>query len=178
MSAHLIDTNVMLAASAIHDAASNLAEHASPRERALRELVYRELVRFQESDDRLVLDDENLIRDEYERNMPFNTRMGAQEYGLFVLQDKLDRDQVNWVFFDFIEGNGERIAVLSDELCVIVTDREDRKWIAAAMAHAGLYESVSPITYGAESDWYVIEDALAPYGIQFRRLLPREWYES
>ncbi len=87
----------------------------------------------------------------------------------------MDFNQVNWVTIDLDEnGHGK----LSDELATIVHDREDRKWIAAALAHDILFESRSPITYGAESDWYHIEAVLAPYGIEFRRLLPEEWYQE
>jgi hypothetical protein len=101
--------------------------------------------------------------------------IGEQEYGQLVIQKKLDFNQVNWVTIDFDEnGHGK----LSDELAEIVYDRADRKWIAAALAHEILYESRSPITYGAESDWFCIEGALAPHGIEFRRLLPDDWYQS
>lgn len=178
MPAHLIDTNVMLAASAIHSDLSNLAAHASPPEAHLREIVYAALKAFEESDDFIVLDEEGTIRAEYERNMPFNSEMGSQEYGLLVLQKKLDYNQLNFVTIDVVEANGECIARLPDQLEQIVTDREDRKWIASSIAHIILHESTAPIIYGAESDWYSIESALAPHGVAFRRLLPESWYQE
>ena len=73
MPAQLIDTNVMLASSAIHNALSNLATDASPSEPALRERIYKALKEFEESTEFIVLDEEGTIRDEYERNMPYNT---------------------------------------------------------------------------------------------------------
>lgn len=173
----LIDTNVMLAACAIYSDLSALAQHASPLEADLREMVYESLKEFEESDERLVLDDEGLIRAEYERNMPFNQHMQSQEYGLLVLQKKLDYDQVNWVTVEVREGNGERLGTIAEDLAQIVTDREDHKWIASATSHQVLYEGVPPIVYGAESDWFVIEELLRQRGFLFERLLPEAWYQ-
>lgn len=174
----LIDTNVMLAASAVYNDLSALADEASPPDAELREIVYEELKRFEESDEAIVLDDEGLIRDEYERNMPFNSRMDPQEYGMLVLQKKLDYNQVNWVTIEVLEANGERIGIIPEELKAIVTDREDHKWIAAASSHHVLHGVFPPIVYGAESDWFVIEDALRQRGFLFQRLLPESWYRS
>jgi hypothetical protein len=173
----LIDTNVMLAACAIYSDLSALTQHASPLETDLREMVYESLKEFEESDEKLVLDDEGLIRAEYERNMPFNQHMQSQEYGLLVLQKKLDYDQVNWVTVEVREGNGERLGAIAEDLAQIVTDREDHKWIASATSHQVLHESVPPIVYGAESDWFVIEELLRQRGFLFERLLPEAWYQ-
>ena len=174
----LIDTNVMLAASAIYSDLSALVGDASPHEVELREIVYEALKCFEESADLLVLDDEGLIREEYDRNMPYNQQMQSQEYGNFVLQKKLDQNQVSWVTIDVREGNGERIGVIPDELAQIVTDREDQKWIASAISHDVLHGGFPPIVYGAESDWYFIEVPLGELGFLFERLLPKEWYKS
>ena len=177
MSAQLIDTNVMLASSAIFEL-SNLSKDAMPRERLLREMIYNWLVAFEESNQALVLDDENLIRMEYERNMKYNQQTYGPEYGMLVVQNKIDTGQVSWVTITAQEGNGEIIAVLNEELTKIVTDREDRKWVASSLSHRELYEFAPPIVYGAESDWFLIEDRLAEHGVVFKRLLPDSWYQS
>lgn len=178
MSTFLVDTNVMLAASAVYDNLSWLVNDAMPKESELRQLVYQWLNEFDISDHVILMDEEGLILDEYERNMRFNRDMQAQEYGLKVLQYKQDRCLVEYVPIDVLEANGERIAILSDELTSIVTDREDRKWVAAAQSANILFGVTSAIVYGAESDWYQIESALNPHGIAFHRLLPDEWFES
>lgn len=89
-----------------------------------------------------------------------------------VLQDKLDKDQCDYALIDTIEANGEHIAELSDELTDIVTDREDRKWVACAISSQDMYGESPPIVYAAETDWFVIEAALEEFGITFKRLLP------
>ena len=175
MAMFLVDTNVMLAASAI-SALSNLAERAMPREIELRELVYDWLVKFDQSDDRMVLDDVGLVRDEYERNMPYNWR--EQEYGLQVLQSKIDRMQVDDVPIESLEANGEHIAVLAPEHEVIITDREDRKWVASALSAQVMFGESPPIVYGAETDWHIARAQLEAIGICLQPLLPAEWYEA
>jgi hypothetical protein len=171
----LVDTNVMLAASAVHEL-SRVAGRAMPREQALREQVFEWLVDFDQSEKHLVLDDLGLIRDEYERNLPHNWQ--AQEYGLQVLQSKLDRNQVDFVPIDSLEGNGEHIAVLEPEHETLVPDREDRKWVACALAAQTMLGAAPPIVYAAESDWYLAEHQLCAIGLCFVRLLPDEWYEA
>lgn len=171
----LVDTNVMLAASAVHEL-SRVAARAMPREDVLREQVFLWLVAFDESANHLVLDDVGLIREEYERNLPYNWQ--AQEYGLQVLQSKLDRNQVDFVPIQSLEANGEHIAVLEPEHERLVSDREDRKWVACALAANTLHGTVPPIVYAAEYDWYAAERQLQAIGLCFVRLLPDEWYEA
>lgn len=178
MTFYLIDTNVMLAASAIHEARSDVQERAMPHEADLRERIHDWLVAFDASDDGLVLDEASLIMDEYQRNLPFSQSLHHQEYALEVLQRKRDRGLVLYVPVKVVEANGERVAALPDVLEQIVTDREDRKWIAAARAARKYFGLTTPIVYAAESDWLHVEGALAEYGIVFCRLLPRDWYKT
>jgi len=172
---YLVDTNVMLGASAVSEL-SNQAVRAMPQEIELREMIYEWLADFDQSDRRIVLDEEGLVRDEYERNMPFNLR--EQEYGMQVLQSKLDRNLADYVPIDSLEANGERIAVLDLAHEALVTDREDRKWVACALAAQILFDQVPPIVYGAEIDWFIAEEQLRGIGLCFQKLLPDDWYTS
>lgn len=173
MTMFLIDTNVMLAAGAIQES-SNYHQNAMPREVELREIVYRWLSEFERSDSHIVMDEEGLVWDEYDRNMPFN-RFG-QEYGMQVLQNKLDRNQVEYMPINTVEANGEHIAVLAPRHEAMVPDREDRKWVACALAALILHEQAPPIVYGAETDWFMAEPQLSSIGLRFERLLPDDWY--
>lgn len=175
MKMFLVDTNVMMAASAL-SALSSVYSDAMPKEIELRENVFEWLASFDQSDDWIVLDEDGLIRDEYERNLPFNAL--EQEYGMKVLQYKLDRNQVIHLPIESLEANGEHIAVLKPEHEELVKDREDRKWVASALSAITYYDVVPPIVYGAETDWYMAEGQLSNIGLCFVRLLPVEWYES
>jgi hypothetical protein len=170
---YLIDTNVMLAASAV-GALSKVAVRAMPQEIELRELVYQWLKDFDLSDRMIVLDEDGLIRHEYERNISFNYQ--EQEYGMQVLQNKLDVNLVRYVPIDTLRANGEHVAVLEPDHEVLVPDREDRKWVASALAVRMLHERLAPIVYGAETDWFIAEEELSKLGISFVRLLPDDWY--
>ncbi len=178
MTFYLIDTNVLLAASAGHDRLSDVNDRAMPQEPGLREVIHDWLAAFDASDDGLVLDEASLIMDEYERNLPFSQSLHHPEYGLEVLQRKRARGLVRYVPLKVTEANGERVAVLPEELANIVPDREDRKWVAAARAAHKYLGVKAPIVYAAESDWLRAEAALKPYGIVFCRLLPRDWYKT
>jgi hypothetical protein len=171
----LVDTNVMLAASAVSEL-SKLAVRAMPQEIELRESIYQWLADFDQSDSFIVLDEDGLVRAEYERNMPFN--MLEQEYGLRVLQNKLDQMLVEYVPIDSLEANGEHIAVLDPDHEVLVPDREDRKWVACALATHILHAKMPTLVYGAETDWYLATAKLEAIGICFKRLLPDAWYIS
>lgn len=170
---YLIDTNVMMAASAIREL-SNVAARAMPKQIEWREVIYQWLVNFDQSDQRIVLDEDGLVVAEYERNMPYNWR--EQEYGMQVLQDKIDRTLAIFVPIESVEGNGEHIAVLEPAHEALVSDREDRKWVACALAARLLYDQVPPIVYGAETDWFIAENQLKGIGLCFRPLLPHSWY--
>jgi len=172
---YLVDTNVMLAASAVSEL-SNQAMRAMPQEIELREMIFEWLADFDQSDRRIVLDEEGLVRDEYERNMPFNLR--EQEYGMQVLQSKLDRNLADYVPIDSLEANGEHIALLDPAHEALVEDREDRKWVACALAAQILFDQVPPIVYGAETDWFIAEAQLRGIGLCFQRLLPDDWYTA
>lgn len=170
---YLIDTNVMMAASALSEV-SAVAVRAMPREIEMREIVYEWLEAFDLSDEVIVLDDLGLIRDEYERNLPFNYR--EQEYGLRVLQAKIDRCLVEYVPIEALEANGEHIALVDAELEQIVTDREDRKWVASALSAHDCFGISPPIVFGAESDWIKARARLNARGVQVLPLLPEHWY--
>jgi hypothetical protein len=172
---YLVDTNVMLAASAVSEL-SKLAVRAMPQEIELRAMIYEWLADFDKSDQRIVLDEEGLVCAEYERNMPHNWR--EQEYGMWVLQSKIDRMQVIQVPIVSLEANGERIAVLDPAHEALVADREDRKWVACALAAQILFDQLPPIVYGAETDWFIAEAQLRAIGLCFQRLLPDDWYTS
>jgi len=175
MEIYLIDTNVMLAASAVHEL-SRVALRAMPQEIELRERIFDWLTIFDESQHRMILDEEGLIRKEYERNLPFNHL--EQEYGMQVLQNKLDRNLIEFLPIETVSINGEQIAVLKPEHEALVPDREDRKWVACALAASDLYEISPPIVYGAETDWYLATESLTAIGILFIRLLPDSWYQE
>lgn len=177
MPAYLLDTNVMLAASAAYQEYSALSRGAEPKDPALRILVYNELRRIEESPDHIVLDYQYLIEGEYRRNMEaYATDRATQEYGMLVLQNKKDNCKVNYVYLDVVDFGSDKIAALNPPLDEIVTDQADRKWVAASKAHLEYYSEPATIVYAAESDWVKIEADLNQHGIPLKGLLPKDWF--
>ncbi|MBJ7574547.1 hypothetical protein [Luteimonas sp. MC1828] len=173
----LIDNNVMMGASAFVDD-SQLFGHAEPPDPALRETIFNWLKDFDLADARMILDDDGLIRAEYENNMRYNQRSFDQEYGMRVLQSKIDRYQVEFVPIETEVDGGGLIGKFPDRLGGIVLDRADRKWISAAEATYILHDAMPTIVYAAETDWYVIEAQLQEHGFRLQRLLPEAWYKA
>lgn len=172
----LIDNNVMMGASAfVGD--SQLFDHAEPPDLALRETIFNWLKDFDLADAPMILDDDGLIRAEYENNMRYNQRSFDQEYGMRVLQSKIDRCQVELVPIETEVDGGDLIGKFPDRLAGIALDRADRKWIAAAEATYVLHDAMPTIVYAAETDWYVIEAQLHEHGFRLQRLLPEAWYK-
>jgi hypothetical protein len=155
-----------------------MAKDAMPLEIELREKVFKRLMDFEQSDDMLVLDMEGAIWEEYDRNLPRNTSSGQQEYAWMVILHKQTTSKVSHVTIDIHDGNGERVAKVNPPLDQLVSDREDRKWVAAAVSHKELHNEDAVIIYGAETDWFMIEDALRSNGVQLERVLPEDWYRN
>lgn len=174
---YLIDNNVMMAASASLGG-SGLVARAEPLDPLLRHRVHKWLSAFERSDRKIVLDEDGLIRDEYEGQMRFNQATFAQEYGMLVLQAKIDRQQVEYVPIETELDGGDVIGKFPDHMVNIALDRADRKWIAAAHATHMYLETMPAIVYAAETDWYVIEAQLQQHGFSLRRLLPKSWYQE
>lgn len=147
-----------------------------PLELDLRERLFVWLQDFADSSDVLLLDEEGVIQAEYDRNMTWSHP--EQEFGIQAIQQKHDRSLVRYVTIEIKDGDGERIAVLEPDHASIVTDREDRKWVACALASPILHGEDAPIYYGAESDWWVIREKLEAIGITVRHLLPESWYSE
>lgn len=172
----LIDTNVLIAACATNPL-SELASKASPLDPELRIKVFKDLVKFADSGEHIVLDLEGHIRSEYGNKMGYGTALRDQEYAILLLQEFEQTSRINYVTIEFDELEGG--AGIEPELHPIVSDKADRKWIASAVSHRELYDGVvPPIVYAAESDWYFIKSDLRERGFHFEQLLPDEWYQS
>ncbi|HZH56013.1 hypothetical protein [Yanghanlia caeni] len=146
---YVVDTNVLIAASA-GDPVNPAAIEATPEDPALREEVWHWLVRFQNSDTRLVLDRAGKIFDEYMKKLGFN------DFGIQVVMHKWSTAAVDDVDVQYdADGHG----VLPEPLAEVVHDTADRKMVAAALAS---YETFGEgcIAFAGDTDWHDWEDVL------------------
>ena len=152
MGDHVVDTNVLLVASALHPASPFDDTHVPIEEQ---EAVFEWLAAFRADDERrLVMDAGFAIYDEY-RN-----QLSDQDYGLLAIHDKFDRLRSVTLSWD---EHGDAVVPKALE----VTDRSDRKFVAAALADTAAISIVN----ATDSDWVAIEAALDAAGISVIHLI-------
>lgn len=156
---YVIDTNVLIAASAVHAVAhgNRLApqREVTPCDPALQRKVCRWLAGFENSASRLVLDIAGGINAEYHNKLEFN------DYGIQVVMNKINRGQVDLVTVEYDE-NGD--GIVPQPLDDVVKDLADRKMLAAALEALNLPGS-SAIAYAGDTDWLDWELELIKTGL-------------
>ena len=153
MTDHVIDTNVLIVASAAHPYSPFDDTHVPPAER---EAVLEWLSAFRRDERHLVLDTMFKIYDEY-RN-----KLTDQDLGLQVITEKL---QHSFLRTHSIRYDADGTAVVPD--CFRALDRSDRKFLATALADGGR----STIVNAADPDWYAVEDECVRHGIVVEQII-------
>lgn len=161
---HLIDTNVLLAASA-HVADDD--RDVTPPDPRDREKVYLWLDAFVRSDELWVLDGVGEIFKEY------NKKQSHQDYSLLALLEKQSRSQVVDVDVEF-DQHGH--AVLPAHLGEIRWDKSDKMFVAAGLQVVAMGDPVQ-IVNSADTDWYDVAHVLHAEGIGLIHLID-EWCRS
>lgn len=162
-SRYVVDTNVLIAASAV-DADSPVAQDATPSDPSLRLKVWKWLDQFRESSSHMVLDGQQGIEEEYSHKLGFN------DFGRQVVIHKYSTCAVDLVDVSYDE-NGD--GVLNESLQTIVHDRADRKMVAAALDALDIHGDCA-IAFAGDSDWHGWEDGLSDTGLELEPIIP-EW---
>lgn len=161
----VVDTNVLIVASAEH-ATSPFPENETPiKEAELRKRVLAWMETFEmDSGRHAVLDLDWSICGEYRH------KLTDQDYGWLAVMRKLDHGEVAWVDIRMDE-NGH--AVLPPALAAGVTDLADRKMVAAAIA-VGNDARPCKLTNACDTDWLDCADALKAADVGTEHLL-EDW---
>lgn len=156
---YVIDTNILIAASAVHAAANGvqLPHHreVTPQEPALQQRICEWLTTFEQSRSHLVLDVAGGINAEYHHKLDFN------DYGIQVVMNKISRSEVDLVTVAY-DGNGD--GIVPQPLDDVVKDLADRKMLAAALEALKLPGS-SAIAFAGDTDWLDWEAELIRTGL-------------
>lgn len=169
----VVDTNVLIVASAAH-ATSPFPEDETPiHEAQLREQALAWMEAFESDPQRhAVLDWDWYICTEYQN------KLTEQDYGWLALMRKRDKSEVVWVGIE-VDENGH--AVLPAVLAASVTDLADRKMVASAMA-VGDDARPCKLTNACDTDWLDCADALNMAGVETEHLLEdwlrKKWAEK
>ncbi len=163
----VVDTNVLIVASAA-DGDSLFQQEATPvEEQALRMRVLEWLVGFEQDAKRhVVLDQGWDIMGEYGKKLDLN-----QDYGPVAIMAKWDRGEVVWV--DVHEKDAHGYARIPRDLEKEVTDLSDRKMVAAVLEAMKLGYSCQ-LTNACDTDWLDCAEALDRHGVRVENLL-EDW---
>ncbi len=160
--ARVIDTNVLIVASAADDASPFRPDATPVEEATLRRQVLDWLVAFEADAERYaVMDYGWLICGEYQK------KLTDQDYGFLALMAKRDRNEVVWVE---LTTDADGHAILDEDLAVDVTDLADRKMVAAVLAVL-TQQSVCKLTNACDTDWLDCGAALRAKGVEVEHLL-------
>lgn len=161
----VVDTNVLIVASAADDGSPFRPEATPVQELALREKVLHWLEGFEQDASRhVVLDYDWKICGEYQN------KLTEQDYGWLAMMRKKDQNEVVWVGLE-IDPDGH--AILPAKLAPAVTDLADRKMVAAVLAAIETGE-VCKLTNACDTDWLDCKTALLVAGVQVEHLL-EDW---
>lgn len=164
----VVDTNVLIVASAADDGSPFRPDETPVQETALRQKVLDWLLEFDEDPERhAVLDWDWHICGEYQN------KLTEQDYGWLALMRKKDKDEVVWVGLE-LDANGH--AVLEPSLAVSVTDLDDRKMVAAALA-AIRDGHICKLTVACDTDWLDCQASLETAGLEVEHLL-EDWLRA
>ena len=161
--ASVVDTNVLIVASAADDG-SPFRHDATPiEEQALRAEVLEWLRAFENDAGRsVVLDWDWLICGEYQNKLNLE-----QDYGWLAIMSKKDRNEVVWVGID-VDADGH--AGLPRRLAYAVSDLADRKMVAAVLsAKADGHDC--RLVNACDTDWLDCKQALEEAHVQVHHLL-------
>lgn len=164
-SRYVVDTNVLIAASAVSDSPLPHPQHAdvTPLENDLRQHILQWVQAFADSDAHLVLDEAGEIEKEYHHKLGYN------DYGLQVVRRKRDNGQVDLVAVEYdADGNG----VVPQPLDETVHDLADRKMVAAAIASLSL-PGTSAVAFAGDTDWHDWEPQLIQTGLTLEPLVEK-----
>lgn len=164
----MVDTNVLIVASAADDGSPFRPDATPVREAELRQQVLDWLTEFEQDSRRsVVLDYGWHIQGEYQN------KLSEQNYGWLAIMAKQDRGQVVWIGLE-LDPAGH--AVLSEKLASAVTDLADRKMVAAVL-EAQQQGHPCRLVNACDTDWLDCEAALSSAGITVQQLLP-DWIRA
>lgn len=169
----VVDTNVLIVASAADDGSPFKPESTPVEEANLRQQVLDWLVAFEADPHRLVVLD-------YDWNLcgEYTNKLGEQDYGWLAIMAKRDRDEVAWVGIKLDDdGHG----VVPRKMAGVVTDLADRKIVAAALAAKADRHSCKLVN-ACDTDWLDYASILDEFGVEAEHIiegwLRKKWHQK
>ena len=171
MDAVIVDTNVIVVA---NDAADDDREDC-------REYCQDRLEQILDQGEKVVIDDERRILEEYERHTNPNTKKGIGD--LFVkrlLQNLGNPDICPMVHITPSTGSETDFEEFPADNTLSDFDPDDRKFIAVAVAYENIHHQKAVLLQAVDSQWYGLHQALVNNGLEVEFICEayiRELYE-
>ena len=157
MSAVIVDTNVIVIANDTDD----------DDRKDCRERCQDRLMRILSHGEKVVVDDERRILEEYERNVDPNTKKGIS--ALFVkrlLQNLRNPEICTMVNITPSDKNETDFEEFPTDDALSGFDPDDRKFIAVAVAYEKIHQQKAVLLQAVDSQWYGLREALVKNGLE------------
>ena len=180
MTAVIIDTNVIVVASTEIREDENgklvvvgMAEHASP---ACINTCKNRLTQIRSGATKVVLDDKERIIGEYRRYVkdprqspPQQSRAGDR-FWAWLTRIQWTEEKCTRVRITPLHGNGTEFEEFPADAALNDFDKDDRKFIAVAMAYARDYQQTASILQAVDTKWEDFIEALQRHGVEVERI--------
>lgn len=180
MTAVIIDTNVIVVANTeIREdengklVAVGMAEHATPD---CIITCQNRLTQIRSGATKVVLDDEERLTQEYRRYVkdprqspPQQSRAGDL-FWAWLMRIQWTQEKCAMVHITPSRGNGTEFEEFPDDAALNDFDKDDRKFIAVAIAYTREYQLTAPILQAVDTKWKAFIDTLKRHGVEVEQL--------
>lgn len=171
MPAVIIDTNVIVVANTEIREVENgklvavgMADHATP---ACIDTCQNRLTQILSGGTKVVLDDKERIIGEYRRNVEGSRQNRAGDlFWYWLMQNLWMSEKCTRVRITPLHGNGTEFEEFPADAALNDFDKDDRKFIAVAMAYARDYQQTAPILQAVDTKWEDFIEALQRHGVE------------
>ena len=171
MPAVIIDTNVIVVANTeIREdengrlIAVGMADHATPD---CIDTCQNRLTQILSGGTKVVLDDKERIIGEYRRNVEGSRQNRAGDlFWAWLMRIQWSPEKCAMVRITPLQGNGTEFEEFPEDAALNDFDKDDRKFIAVAMAYARDYQQTAPILQAVDTKWEDFIEALQRHGVE------------
>ena len=156
MDAVIVDTNVIV-----------IANDTDDKRADCRDLCQDRLQQIFDQCEKVVIDNERQILEEYEDNANPNARKGVGD--LFVkrlLQNQRNPNVCTIVHITSLSGNGTDFEEFPTDNALSNFDPDDRKFIAVAHVYESIHQQKATLLQAADSQWYGFRETLIRNGLE------------
>ena len=175
MPAVIIDTNVIVVANTEIREVENgrliavgMADHATPD---CIDTCQNRLTQILSGGTKVVLDDKERIIGEYQRNVEGSRQDRAGDlFWAWLMRIQWTEEKCTRVRITPLHGNGTEFEEFPADAALNDFDKDDRKFIAVAIAYARDYQQTASILQAVDTKWEDFIDTLQRHGVEVERI--------